>query len=163
MMMKSLMRCFLVVALLMAVLSGCGYTMQKAPMAVKIGPVENMTGEAGLEDRLTEALVSSLMRNGIRVDGSSGNVIKGNLRSLALDVLSEETEISTTYRVTIKGEFSLKVPDGADKKLPGGGRFIVTFSSRGDLTSVIADKELAIKQALGDMAEEISAALLYMR
>ena len=63
----------------------------------------------------------------------------------------------------IKGEFSLKVPDGADKKLPGGGRFIVTFSSRGDLTSVIANKELAIERALGDMAEEISAALLYMR
>ncbi len=153
----------LVVALCMAVLSGCGYSMQKATMAVKIGPVENMTGEAGLEDRLTEALVSSLMRNGIRVSGSSGNVIEGNLRSLALDVLSEETELSTTYRVTIEGEFSLRVPDGADKKLPGGGKFIVTFSSRGDLTSVIANKELAIEQALGDMAEEISAALLYMR
>ena len=162
-MMKSLIRCFLVVALCMAVLSGCGYSMQQTTMAVKIGPVENMTGEAGLEDRLTEALVSSLMRNGIRVSGSSGNVINGNLRSLSLDVLSEQAELSTTYRVTIKGEFFLMVPDGADKKLPGGGKFIVTFSSRGALTSVIASKELAIERALGDMAEEISAALLYMR
>jgi hypothetical protein len=76
--------------------------------------------------------------------------------------MSEIDEVTTSYSVVVKGQFSLVAPDGKKTKLPGGGKYLVTFRSSDALTPVIANKELAIQQALEDWAEEISAAVLYM-
>lgn len=151
-------------ALCMAVLWGCGYSVRRAPVdSVRIGPIENATYEARLEDRLAEVLAPELLKNGIRVDESSSYAIEGTLESLALESIAEADEVTTTYRVTITGRFVLRGPEGEERKLPGGGKYITIFSSRGDLTSVIAQKDLAIRRAVKDLAEEISAQILYMR
>jgi hypothetical protein len=155
---------YILIAVLTLALSGCGYSIKRSTVAsVRIGDIENMTSEAKLEDRLAEALVASFMKNGIKVTGSSGHAVEGTLQTLELQQLSEEADLTTTYQVVIEGEFFLVPPEGEKKKLPGGGKYIVTFSSKGALTPIIANKELAIKQVLKNIAEEISAAVLYMR
>jgi len=162
--MKNLSGFILLMALCAAALQGCGYSVRRSPVSsVRIGAIENMTPEARLEDRLSEALVSSLLRNGIRVSPASDHAIEGTLKGLSLEQLSERDELTTTYRVIVDGEFFLTGPGGEKKRLAGGGKYIVTFSSRGDLTSVIAAKEIAVERALEDLAEEISASVLYMR
>lgn len=154
---------YLLLAALALAISGCGYGIKKSPVkAVRIGDIENQTTEAKLEDRFAEALVASFMKNGIQVSGGSDHAVEGRLKKVALDGIAEVDDLTTIYRITIEGEFFLAGADGEKRKLPGGGKFIVTFSSEGALTPIMANKELAIEQALRDMAEEISAAVLYM-
>jgi hypothetical protein len=161
--MKRTVKYILFVALALAV-SGCGYTIKRSPVtSVRIGDIENMTTEAKLDDRMTEALVSSFMKNGIKVSGGSDHSIEGTLESLELEQLAEEDEVTTSYQVIIEGQFFLVGPDGERTKLPGAGKYIVSFGSTGRLTPVIARKELAIQRALNNVAEEISAAVLYMK
>jgi hypothetical protein len=155
---------YILIAALMLALSGCGYSVKRSSVdSVRIGEIENMTSEARLDDSLTEALVSAFMKNGIKVDRSSEYVLTGTLESLELAQLSEVNEVTTSYQVIITGKFFLVRPDREKSKLPGGGKFIVRLSSTGPLATVIANKELAIEQALSDFAEEISAEVLYMK
>lgn len=155
---------YILIACLIPALSACGYSIKRSTVdSVRIGNIENMTSEAKLEDRFTEALTDSFMKNGIRVSGSSGHSVEGTLETLDLRQLSEEADLTTTYQVVITGKFFLVPPEGEKKELPGGGKYVVTFSSEGTLTPIIANKELAIERALRDIAEEISAAVLYMR
>jgi hypothetical protein len=155
---------YIMIAVLMLALSACGYSIKRSTVdSVRIGDIENMTSEAKLEDRLTEALLASFLKNGIKVTQSSGHSVEGTLETLELRQLSEKSAPTTTSQVVIKGEFFLVQPEGEKKELPGGGKYIVTFSSEGALTPIIANKELAIERALNDIAEEISAAVLYMR
>lgn len=162
--MKVASRHILVVFLVLLVITGCGYSVKKSPVSsVRIGNIENMTSEARLDDRLSEALVAALLKNGIQVNSSAEHTIEGTLRSLSLSQLAEREELTTTYRVTIEGEFFLVGAEGEKTKLPSGGKYIVTFLSEGSLTPIIANKELAIEQAIEDLAEEISASVLYRR
>ncbi len=155
---------YILIACLMLSLSGCGYSIKRSTVdSVRIGNIENMTSEAKLEDRFTEALTASFLKNGIKVSGNSGHSVEGTLQKLELRQLSEEADLTTTYQVVIEGKFFLVPPEGEKKELPGGGKYVVTFSSEGALTPIIANKELAIERALSDIAEEISAAVLYMR
>jgi len=150
--------------MLMLALAGCGYTIKRSPVAsVHIGMIENMTSEARLNDRLTEALVAAFMKNGIQVRGSSEHSVEGTIESLELNQLAEAGDVTTTYRVVVKGEFFLVGPDGKKTKLANTGKYIITFSSEGSLTPIIAGKELAIRQALDDMADEIAASVLFMQ
>lgn len=157
-------RLILAAALCVAVLWGCGYGIRRASInSVRIGAIENASYEARLEDRLAEALASELPKNGIRVDEDSGYAIEGTIETLSVESIAEANEVTTTYRITITGSFVLRGPGEEERKLPGSGKYITTFSSRGDLTSVIAQKDLAISRAVRDLAEEISAQILYMR
>ena len=84
----------MVVATLMLALTGCGYTVKRSPVSsVHIGMIENMTSEARLNDRMTEALVASFMKNGIQVRGGSEHSVEGTLKSLELNQLAETLKL----------------------------------------------------------------------
>lgn len=162
--MTGTLRHILVALLALLAVSGCGYSVKKSTVtSVRIGDIENMTSQARLDDMLSDALAAALLKNGIEVRNNSEHSIEGTLKTLSLYQLSEREELATTYRVNIEGEFFLVGAEGERTRLPGGGKYIVTFSSEGSLTPVIANKELAIGRAVEDLAEEISASILYRR
>jgi len=129
--------------------------------AVSIGRVENRTFEPKLGDRLNSALVAALLRNGIRVEDGAPHVLEGKITDFDLRSVAEKGGVTVAYEVLIKGDFFLMGPDGSRRKLRDRGVFIITFSSQGDLTGVLARKEEATLRALEDLSEELAASILY--
>lgn len=146
-------------------LSACGYAVQtSSPVeSVSIGRIENRTFEPKLEDRLSDALVSAFLSNGIRIAGASPYTVKGTINDFELKNLAEKGGVAVRYEVVIKGDFFLVNPDGTSRKLRNSGVFIVSFPSEDALERVLALKEEATVRALNDLAEEIAASILYGR
>ena len=155
----------LVLALASLLLLSCGYSVIKSSGidSVSIGRIENLTSEAGVEDRLMRILAEEITKNGIRIDQAAEHVIEGSIKGFFLNSLSETNELATTYELVVQGVFTLVYPDGRRRDLPGGGKYIVTFSSVGSLKLVLAYKQRATETALRNMSEEIAASLLYIR
>ncbi len=152
----------LLVAVMALTIAGCGYkVLRPAIESVRIVNLENNTTEPGLEDMLTEALAVSLQKQGIGVDRYSFNRIEGAINEFRVETVSEADEITTKYRVVIRGGFKLKGPGGLERDLAGAGKFIVTFISTGDLNEVLRNKRRAVGRLISDMAEEIAASVAY--
>lgn len=146
------------------VLVACGYAVQKSPIeSVRIGKIENRTFEPRLEDHLSEALASALLRNGIDIDGRSPYTVEGTIDTFELRSLSEKEGVAIRYEVIIKGRFYLVDSEGATRELRNRGVFIVSFPSEEALGTVLALKEEAAIRALEDMSEEIAASIIYGR
>jgi len=145
-------------------LLGCGYTIQgKASLpfhAVSIGQIVNKTHEPRLEDKLQTALVEELMRNGIVLENDSRYRIEGVITTYEVRTLAQKSGTAVECEVVIHGDFKLVEPSGKIKPLKGGGVFFVSFPSSGNLESVIALKEEAIKQALRDLSNELVLSLI---
>lgn len=151
--------------LLLAV-CGCGYTIHgRASLpfdSIQIGIIENKTLEPKLQDMLYRALTQEFLKEGISVQAHAGHKLSGTIKKFNLKVLSEKSDVASEYEVVILGDFKLADPSGKIKDFKGiGSPFIVSFAGSGSLNELIANKELASERAIGDMAMEIVAALLY--
>lgn len=155
----------LALAAVCLLISACGYAVHtSSPVeSVSIGRIENRTFEPMLEDRLSGALASALLSNGIRIDGASPYTVRGAIDAFELRSLSEKRGVSARYEVIIKGKFFLVGPEGTSRELRNRGVFIVSFPSEEALERVLAIKEEAAVRALKDLAEEIAASILYGR
>ncbi|HAM50345.1 MAG TPA: hypothetical protein DCP92_06480 [Nitrospiraceae bacterium] len=144
---------------------GCGYTIQgKASLpfrSVSIGQIVNKTYQPKLEDKLQTALVAELMKNGIALENGSAYRIEGVITTYQLNTLAAAAGTAVEYEVIIRGDFKLVEPSGKIKALKGGGVFIVSFSSQGNLEDVIALRDQAIERALKDLSTELVISLIY--
>ena len=62
----------------------------------------------------------------------------------------------------MKGDFLVSGPSGYVRELKDiGSPFIISFSGSGQLTTLLAFKELASERAIRDIAQQIVAALMY--
>ena len=157
---------YFIYCILLAVLvlpAGCGYHIRKTPPvdSVRLGRILNNTTEPRLQDRLYEALSLSLMKNGIRIENNSQYTLKGSINDVKLRGTAEQVGVTIQYEVRISGDFVLLGPDGKARELHSSDVFIVTFSSAGALENVLAQKEEAIKTALGNMADRIVTSILH--
>jgi len=147
-------------------LYGCGYTIHgKASLpfdSIQIGKIENKTYEPKLQDKLHRALTEEFLKQGITVHPDAGYTLSGTIHQFQLNVLSTKADIAADYEAVIKADFRLVEPSGKVKDFKNiGSPFIVSFSSSGKLSDVIASKELASEKAIRDMAMEIVAVIIY--
>ncbi|MDH5768483.1 MAG: LPS assembly lipoprotein LptE [Nitrospirota bacterium] len=147
-------------------LCGCGYTIHgRASLpfdSVQIGNIENRTFEPKLQDKLHRALTEEFLKQGITVQPYAGYTLSGTIHQFQLNVLSTKDDIAVEYEALIKADFRLVEPSGKVKEFKNiGSPFIVSFSSSGKLSDVIALKELASEKAIKDMAMEIIAVIMY--
>lgn len=147
-------------------LYSCGYTLHNKVSlpfdSIRIGSIENMTAEPKLQDHLHQALAEEFLKRGVNVYSGSGYELSGVIDKFELKILSEKSELAAEYEVIMKGDFQLIGPSGDVRELKNmGSPFIVSFDSTGILNELIAAKEFALHRAVKDMAEEISAAIIY--
>lgn len=151
---------------LLSTVFSCGYALHSKTSlpfrSIRIGEVENRTVEPKLQDKLSRALVDELLRQGVAVDQGADYHLTGRIDQFSLRVLSEVSDIATEYEVVIKGNFVVTDPSGQRRELRDiGSPFIVSLSGSGELTPILARKELAVEKAVQDMARQIVAALVY--
>ena len=165
-MVRVLFQMLTVAGVALLVFAGCGYTLQgrsSLPFdAIAIERIENNTVEPKLEDQLYTALTQEFLRKGIAVNPDAGHRLSGIINRFDLRILSEKSDIAAEYQVIMKGVFRLTDPSGNTREFKDiSPPFIVSFSGFGPLEVLIASKEQASKKAIGDIAMQIVAALLY--
>ncbi len=165
-MVRVLFQIFITACMPLLVASGCGYTLQgKAALpfdAIAIERIENKTVEPKLEDQLYTALTEEFLRKGIAVNPDAGHRLSGSISRFDLQIISEKSDIAAEYEVIMKSVFRLTDPSGNTREFRDiSPPFIVSFSGLGPLEVLTASKEQAYKKAIGDIAMQIVAALLY--
>jgi hypothetical protein len=144
----------------------CGYTLHKTASlpfhAVRIDRIENRTNEPKLQDKLYRALTDELLKQGFAVHEGADYHLRGKIVLFELRILSEKSDVATEYDIVMKGNFLVTGPSGYSRELKDvGSPFIVSFSGSGQLTTLLALKDLASDSAVRDMAQQIVAALMY--
>ena len=149
----------LILACAMLLVASCGYSIRQSPAVseVRIGKIKNMSFEPGLQDTFIISLERELTRRGIRVDRRAGYVLEGRINNVQIKGTAEAEDVTVQYEVTIIGDFFLVHPDGKKKELRGRDNFIVSFNARGDLQSVMASKEGALRRALDNLASDVAS------
>ena len=147
-------------------LFGCGYTLQSRTTlpfdSIQIQKIENTTVEPKLQDKFYEAITEEFLKHGVIVQSRADYKLSGTINHYSLRVLSEREGVAAEYEVIIKGDFRLVEPSGAARDIKNiGSPFFVTFPVSGELTNVLALKELASEQAIRDMAMEVVGAIIY--
>lgn len=146
-------------ALCALLLMGCGYTLRKSIESVRLMEFKNKTFEPRLSDHLTRALASALNKKGIHVSDNSGYELSGTIDDISIRPDSVRDDTATTYRVSLSCTFTLKLPSGSKRVLQHVNNFITSFSSQGSIETVASNKDLAIQQALSDIADSLVAQL----
>lgn len=163
---RSMVFSLIAVSCLLSAVFSCGYAVHsKASLpfhAIQIDGIENRTDEPKLEDKLSQALTDEFLRQGISVDRVAGYHLRGKIDLFELRILSEMSDVATEYEIVMKGDFTVTDPSGKIREFKDiGSPFIISFSWSGELTTLLAFKELASERAIRDMAQQIVAALLY--
>ena len=153
-------KALLFTVLFAALLTSCGYSVRPEPAAkaLSIGAIDNRTHEPGLAHTLRVELTDRLASRGVLVSDGSKEEITGTLRSLKVLPLAERGGLIVKFSVIIRGEFVLTNPDGTQRQLHTPLNYIVTFGSNVPLNALYSMRELAVKQAISELAEDIAAA-----
>lgn len=150
----------LITILVLGLLAGCGYTIQRSIESVHIGKLTNKTFEPKVTDRLTEALTRSFTKHGIKVAGASPYELQGTVDEVQIKPDAVRDNVAISYKVTLACTFTLKGPDGKSRVLQHGNDFIVSYLSTGSIQDVIAAKDAAMDKALEDLADKLTFSLL---
>jgi outer membrane lipopolysaccharide assembly protein LptE/RlpB len=156
----------LISALIVMLLGGCGYSVQRhaaLPFTeISLGRIENATFEPKLQDKLFEALTREFMKQGISVDPSAKLKLTGTINRFDLISLAEKKGITAEYRVVVNITFRLLDEEGKTKKTMNiKSPFIVSYTGSPDLGMLIATKEGAEERAMADIAMELVGELIY--
>ena len=157
----------LLFVLLVSVLltAGCGYSVHggsSLPFSeVRIGRIENRTLEPKLEDKLYQALVEEFARNGISVTPGAASSLSGVVNNYNMFSLSEKDDITVEYRVVVDADFLFRDADGKTREIKTALPFIVSFSGQGTMANLLANRDVAERQAMADIAMEIVGALIF--
>jgi hypothetical protein len=151
---------------LLSTVFSCGYAIHSKKsfpfQAIQIDRIENRTDEPKLQDKLSLALTDELLRQGFAVHPGADYHLRGKINLFELRILSETSDIATEYEIVMKGDFLVSGPSGYVRELKDiGSPFIISFSGSGQLTTLLAFKELASERAIRDIAQQIVAALMY--
>lgn len=156
-----------ILGLALLVAPGCGYSVHgrsSLPFTeIHIVKIENRTTEPKLEDKLYEALVQEFMRNGIAVTAGAACSISGVVLDYHMVSLSEKKDITVEYRVLLNADFVFQDAEGTTRNVKTGLPFIVSFSGQGAMANLLANRDVAEKQAMADIAMEIVGALIYKK
>jgi outer membrane lipopolysaccharide assembly protein LptE/RlpB len=163
---KGIRPVLLISALIVILLGGCGYSVQRhaaLPVAeISLGRIENATFEPKLQDKLFEALTREFMKQGIGVDPSAKLKLTGMINRFDLIGLSEKNGITAEYRVVVNITFRLLDEEGKTRKtMTIDSPFIVSFTGSPDLGALLATKEVAEERAMADIAMELVGQLIY--
>jgi outer membrane lipopolysaccharide assembly protein LptE/RlpB len=157
------LRCILLVFVLLT--AGCGYSVygrSSLPFTeIQIGRIENRTLEPKLEDKLYEALVEEFARNGISVTAGAASSISGVVSNYTMFSLSEKDDITVEYRIVVDADFTFRDAAGKTREIKTALPFIVSFSGIGSMANLLANRDVAERQAMADIAMEIVGALIY--
>lgn len=158
---------FLLITLLpLIAFSGCGYNVQtrsNLPFdSIEIGKIENKTVEPKLQDMFNKTLSEILYEYGFDIKTHCRYILEGDINSFALEPLVEKSLVATQYRIVIKADFRIK-DTLTNKIIPVKIKvpFITTFSSAENLQMVISAKEIATKEAIKNISQEIVRSIVY--
>ena len=163
---RTRMMLLLVLLALILLIAGCGYTVyNRASLPfteIRIGNIENLTLEPKLQDKLHQALVEEFAKYGIAVTPGAAPVISVVLQNFTMVSLSEKNDITVEYRFIIEADFTYQDSKGKIQEIKGRGLpFIVSFSGSGAIPDLLANKTVAERQAMSDLAKSIIGTLIY--
>jgi hypothetical protein len=96
------------------------------------------------------------------VNSRADYCLRGKIRIFELRILAEASDVATEYEILMKGDFSVTDGEGKVREYKDiGSPFFITFSGSGELTSLLAFKQIASERAIRDMAQQIVAIVMY--
>ncbi|MEJ2697199.1 MAG: LPS assembly lipoprotein LptE [Candidatus Sulfobium sp.] len=147
-------------------LGGCGYSVHRhasLPFGkINVGRIDNATLEPKLQDKLSNALTEEFTRQGIVVTPDAKLKLTGRVSRFDMISLSEKEEVTLEYRVIVDADFT--ITDAGGKVLETrhvSSPFIVSFTGPGELTSLLAARDLAEERAMRDLSQELVGMLIY--
>lgn len=151
---------------LILLLGGCGYSVQRhasLPFSqINIGRIYNATLEPKLQDKLYSALTEEFANQGILVTPEAGLKLTGSITRFDMISLSEKGGVTVEYRVIVEADFSMTDAEGkVRERRHVSSPFIVSLTGTGDLTDLLAARDLAEARAMKDLAEELVGTLIY--
>ncbi len=146
--------------------SGCGYRLYRhadLPFhEVRIGNIENMTLEPGLQDVLHRVLAEEFSRQGIVISSGAQHVLTAKIHHFSMSILSEKKDIAIEYRVIIRADFSFTDSAGTTRQLRDAeSPFFIILTASEDLATLFAQKTILEERALRDVAQQVIGALIY--
>lgn len=151
---------------LIFLLAGCGYSIHRHASLpfreINIGRIDNATVEPKLQDKLSTALTEEFTRQGILVTPEAQLNLSGRITKFQMISLSEKGGVTVEYRVIVNADFTMT--DAKGKVLETrhvSSPFIVSFTGTGDLTNLLASRDVAEKKAMADLSEELVGTLIY--
>lgn len=151
---------------LVLMLGGCGYSVYRhssLPFGeINIGRIDNATLEPKLQDKLSNALTEEFEKQGIVVTPEAQLKLSGRVTRFDMTSLSEKNGVTVEYRITVDADFIItdetgKVIETRHVTSP----FIVSFTGTGDLTTLLASRDLAEERAMKDLSQELVGMLIY--
>jgi len=163
---RTRMMLLLVLLALILLIAGCGYTVyNRASLPfteIRIGNIENLTLEPKLQDKLHQALVEEFANYGVAVTSGAAPVLSGVIRNFSMISLSEKDDITVEYRIMIGADFTYQDSTGKIREIKDRGLpFIVSFSGAGSIQNLLANKTIAERQAMSDLAKSVIGTLIY--
>ena len=160
------MRHFLILLLVLPLFISCGYRVQRTSdlpfSSIILKKVENHTSEPGLQDRFIEAFTEEALKHGIHTSGSEGPSLVVLIKEYRLSTVSIRNDLSAEYRIEIKADVKLSLPDGSIREFKGlASEFLETLPAAESIQAIQARKEVANYKALRDLSQRIIARILY--
>lgn len=147
-------------------LGGCGYSLHRHASLpfkeINVGRIDNATVEPKLQDKLSNALTEEFTRQGILVTPDAQLNLAGRITRFDMISLSEKEGVTVEYRVIVHADFTMT--DAKGKVLATrhvSSPFIVSFTGTGDLTNLLASRDVAEERAMKDLSEELVGTLIY--
>jgi len=151
---------------LILLLGGCGYSVHRhasLPFSqINVGRIDNATLEPKLQDKLYSALAEEFTKQGILVTPEAQLKLTGRITRFDMISLSEKGGVTVEYRVIVEADFSMTDAEGKVRETRHvSSPFIVSFTGTGDLTNLLAARDLAEERAMKDLSEELVGMLIY--
>lgn len=153
-------------ATIVLMLVGCGYSVHRHSSLpfdrINIGRIDNATLEPKLQDKLSIALTEEFTKQGILVTPEAPVRLTARLTKFDLVGLSEKGGITAEYRVIVDADFTIYDSHGKVQSTRHvSSPFIVSFTGTGDLTDLLAARDLAEVRAMQDLSQELVGQLIY--
>jgi outer membrane lipopolysaccharide assembly protein LptE/RlpB len=151
---------------LIFLLAGCGYSVHRHASLpfdrINIGRIDNTTIEPKLQDKLSVALTEEFTRQGILVTPEAPLKLTARITRFQLVGLSEKEGITVEYRVIVDADFTIYDAHGKVQSTRHiSSPFIVSFTGTGDLSDLLAARDLAEVRAMQDLSQELVGQLIY--
>jgi outer membrane lipopolysaccharide assembly protein LptE/RlpB len=148
------------------IINSCGYRIHRQAVLpfteIQIGSIENRTFEPKLHDKLQRALTEEFLKQGISTLPAAPLKLNGVIHKFQMSSLSEKKGTTIEYSVNIKADFKLIDENGDTKAFKNiTSPFIVSFAGSGDFGMLLANRAIAEKKALEDIAMQIVGALIF--
>ena len=144
---------------------GCGYQIigsRHLPFnSVSIKPINNMTYEPKLEEKLHKALSEEFISQGIDVKTANGDVnIETKIKIFQLGVVAAVDENVYEQAITMRVDVKITGKDRTIEFISMESPIRITFESTGSVTDSVIQKERAIEKVCSEISSEIVGKVL---